>query len=74
MDADGLRPKDLVTILGSESVVPEVLHRKRDLNKTRIAKLSKQFQVSPAVFFPRLHRPAGSLQQHGTTGTQSQAA
>jgi HTH-type transcriptional regulator/antitoxin HigA len=29
----------------------EVLHKKRDLNKTHIEKLSRRFNVSPAVFF-----------------------
>jgi HTH-type transcriptional regulator / antitoxin HigA len=56
MDAHGLRQKDLVPIFGSESVVSEVLYkkRKRDLNKNNknhIEKLSKQFHISPAVFF-----------------------
>jgi len=51
MDANGLRQKDLVPIFGSESIVSEVLHKKRDLNKTHIEKLSKRFNVSPAVFF-----------------------
>ena len=40
MDANDLRQK-------------EVLHKKRELNKTHIEKLSKRFRVSPAVFFPR---------------------
>ncbi len=51
MDANNLRQKDLVPIFGSESIVSEVLHRKRGLNKTHIEKLSKRFHVSPAVFF-----------------------
>jgi HTH-type transcriptional regulator / antitoxin HigA len=51
MDANDLRQKDLVQIFGSESIVSEVLHKKRDLNKTHIEKLSKRFNVSPAVFF-----------------------
>src|SRR5215467_10889445 len=51
MDANGLRQKDLVTIFGSESIVSEVLHKKRDLNKTYIEKLSKRFHISPAAFF-----------------------
>lgn len=51
MDANGLRQKDLVPIFGTESIVSEVLHKKRELNKTHIAKLSKRFQISPAVFF-----------------------
>lgn len=51
MDANGLRQKDLVPIFGSESIVSEVLHKKRDLNKTHIKKLSKRFHISPAAFF-----------------------
>jgi HTH-type transcriptional regulator/antitoxin HigA len=51
MDANCLRQKDLVPIFGSESIVSEVLHKKRNLNKTHIEKLSKRFRVSPAVFF-----------------------
>jgi HTH-type transcriptional regulator/antitoxin HigA len=51
MDANNLRQKDLVSVFGSESIVSEVLHKKRDLNKTHIQKLSKRFHVSPAVFF-----------------------
>jgi HTH-type transcriptional regulator/antitoxin HigA len=51
MDANNLRQKDLVPVFGSESIVSEVLHKKRDLNKTHIEKLSKRFRVSPALFF-----------------------
>jgi HTH-type transcriptional regulator/antitoxin HigA len=51
MDANNLRQRDLAPIFGSESIVSEVLHKKRDLNKTHIEKLSKRFRVSPAVFF-----------------------
>jgi HTH-type transcriptional regulator/antitoxin HigA len=51
MDANDLRQKDLVPIFGSESIVSEVLHKKRELNKIHIEKLSKRFHVSPAVFF-----------------------
>ena len=51
MDANNLRQKDLVPIFGSESIISEVWHKKRQLNKTHIAKLSKRFQVSPSVFF-----------------------
>ena len=39
MEAHDLRQKDLAAIFGSESIVSEVLHRKRDLH------------LSPAVFF-----------------------
>jgi HTH-type transcriptional regulator / antitoxin HigA len=51
MQANELRQKDLVPIFGSESIVSEVLHRKRSLNKSHIEKLSRRFHVSPAVFF-----------------------
>ena len=53
MDANNLRQKDLVPILGSESIVSEALLKKRELNKTHIGKLSKRFHVSPAAFFLR---------------------
>jgi HTH-type transcriptional regulator/antitoxin HigA len=51
MNENDLRQKDLVPIFGAESIVSEVLHKKRTLNKTHIEKLSKRFRVSPAVFF-----------------------
>ena len=51
MDANDLRQKDLAPIFGSESIVSEVLHKKRELNKAHIEKLSKRFNISPAVFF-----------------------
>ena len=51
MDANDLRQKDLVPIFVSESIVSEVLHKKRDLNKSHIEKLSKRFDISPALFF-----------------------
>jgi HTH-type transcriptional regulator / antitoxin HigA len=51
MDANNLRQKDLAPIFGSESVVSEILGKKRDLNKSHIQKLSKRFSVSPAIFF-----------------------
>jgi len=51
MDAHDLRQKDLAPIFGSESIVSEVLRKNRELNKSQIEKLSKRFNVSPAVFF-----------------------
>ena len=51
IDANHLRQKDLVPIFGSESIVSEVLNKKRGLNKNHIEKLSRRFRVSPAVFF-----------------------
>jgi HTH-type transcriptional regulator / antitoxin HigA len=54
MDANDLRQKDLIEVFGSKSVVSEVLHGYRELNKVHIEKLSRRFHVSPAVFFPRV--------------------
>jgi HTH-type transcriptional regulator / antitoxin HigA len=51
MEANNLRQKDLAPMLGSESVVSEVLHGSRRLNRKHIEKLSKRFNVSPALFF-----------------------
>lgn len=51
MEANGLRQKDLASIFGTESIVSEVLRKKRGLNKAHIEKLSKRFGISPAVFF-----------------------
>lgn len=51
MAANNLKQKDLAPLLGSESVVSEVLRGKRELNKGQIERLSKRFDVSPAVFF-----------------------
>jgi HTH-type transcriptional regulator/antitoxin HigA len=51
MEANNLRQRDLVPIFGSEGIISEVLHGKRNLSKTHIQKLSARFHVSPAVFF-----------------------
>jgi HTH-type transcriptional regulator/antitoxin HigA len=51
MAANGLREKDLADDLGGESIVSLVLQEKRQLNRQQMEKLSRRFQVSPAVFF-----------------------
>jgi HTH-type transcriptional regulator / antitoxin HigA len=51
MAANNLRQKDLAGVLGSESIVSEVLSGKRELNKRHIERLSKKFKVSPELFF-----------------------
>jgi HTH-type transcriptional regulator/antitoxin HigA len=51
MESRGLSQKDLASELGVESTVSLVLSRKRKLNVHHIARLSKRFHVSPAVFF-----------------------
>jgi HTH-type transcriptional regulator / antitoxin HigA len=51
MAANGLKQKDLANLLGSESVVSEILSGSRELNKHHIIRLSHRFRVSPALFF-----------------------
>lgn len=51
MAANDLRQKDLAPLLGSESIVSEVLSGKREINKRHIEKLSRRFNVSPELFF-----------------------
>ena len=55
MAANNLKQKDLAPLLGSESIVSEVLSGKRELNKQHIEKLSQRFNVSPALFFSDSH-------------------
>jgi HTH-type transcriptional regulator / antitoxin HigA len=54
IEQNGLRQRDLVPLLGTESVVSEIVNGKRTLSKTNIEKLSYRFRVSPAVFFPHI--------------------
>lgn len=51
MEENGLKQRDLAPILGTQSIVSEVLSGKRALTATYIAKLAAYFHVSPAVFF-----------------------
>jgi HTH-type transcriptional regulator/antitoxin HigA len=51
LTSNGLSQRDLVPELGSESTVSLVLSGRRQLNRDHIARLSKRFHVSPAVFF-----------------------
>jgi HTH-type transcriptional regulator/antitoxin HigA len=48
---NGLSQRDVAPELGSESTVSLVLSGKRQLNRDHIARLSRRFNVSPAVFF-----------------------
>jgi HTH-type transcriptional regulator/antitoxin HigA len=50
MAANGLRQKDLVGIFETASVASEVLKGKRALTTDHIRRLSKRFNVSPAIF------------------------
>lgn len=56
IEQNNLRQKDLVPLLGPESVVSEIVTGKRPLSVTNIKKLSRRFHVSPAIFFPRSER------------------
>jgi HTH-type transcriptional regulator/antitoxin HigA len=51
LDHNRLSQRDIAPELGSESTVSLVLSGKRQLNRDHIARLSRRFNVSPAVFF-----------------------
>lgn len=51
LEWNGLSQRDIAPELGSESTVSLVLSGKRQLNRDHIARLSRRFNVSPAVFF-----------------------
>jgi len=51
MNAQDLKPADMLEIFGTKSVVSEVLSGKRELSKAHIRALSKRFNVSPEIFF-----------------------
>ncbi len=51
LEHNSLSQRDIATELGSESTVSLVLSGKRQLNRDHIARLSRRFHVSPAVFF-----------------------
>ncbi|ERR1700740_2653814 len=51
LEHNGLSQRDISRELGSESTVSLILAGKRQLNRDHIARLSRRFNVSPAVFF-----------------------
>ena len=51
LEQNGLSQRDIAPEFGSESTVSLVLSGKRQLNRDHIARLSRRFNVSPAVFF-----------------------
>ena len=55
LERNGLSQRDIAPELGSESTVSLVLSGKRLLNRDHIARLSRRFNVSPAVFFRGSH-------------------
>ena len=50
MEQRELRQADLVQVMGSRSLVSEVVNGKRGISKTRAKKLEQFFRVSAAVF------------------------
>ncbi len=53
IEQNGLRQKDLVPLLGTETVVSEIVNGKRRLSVPNMIKLGKRFRVSPAIFLPQ---------------------
>src|SRR5271163_1182825 len=51
LERSGLSQREIADDLGGESSVSLVLSGKRQLNRDHIARLSRRFHVSPAVFF-----------------------
>ena len=51
MDEHDHKQIDLADV-APRSVISEILHGKRDLNKNHIARLAHKYNVSPALFFP----------------------
>ena len=51
LERNSLSQRDIAADFGSESTVSLVLSGKRQLNRDHIARLSRRFNVSPAVFF-----------------------
>jgi HTH-type transcriptional regulator/antitoxin HigA len=50
MAANGLKQKDLIGVFETASVASEVLKGKRALTTDHIRRLSKRFNISPAIF------------------------
>jgi HTH-type transcriptional regulator/antitoxin HigA len=50
MEQNNLTQTDLGAVLGSQSIVSEILSGKREMNLRHIRKLAERFRVDPAVF------------------------
>jgi HTH-type transcriptional regulator / antitoxin HigA len=50
MQARGMKPAGLATLIGSKGVASEILSGKRGLSKTNIKRLAEYFRVSPELF------------------------
>ena len=50
VEANHLRPKDLIPVFGSKTAVSDALNGKRPFSKTHIVNLGRRFNISPAAF------------------------
>lgn len=53
LEERNLKQKDLVPIFKTESIVSDILNKKRQLTTRHIEELARFFNFSPAVFFSR---------------------
>jgi HTH-type transcriptional regulator/antitoxin HigA len=51
LEESNLQPKDLASICQSESIILEILDRRRELTASQIKELAAFFHISPAAFF-----------------------
>ena len=51
LEESNLQAKDLASICQSDSIVLDILDRKRELTATQIKELAAFFHISPAAFF-----------------------
>jgi HTH-type transcriptional regulator/antitoxin HigA len=51
LEESNLQPKDLTSICQSESIVLDILNRKRELTVSQIKELAIFFHISPAALF-----------------------
>lgn len=52
MEENNLSQYDLASDFGGQSVVSDVLNKKRKMTREQIERLSRRFGISPATFFP----------------------
>jgi HTH-type transcriptional regulator/antitoxin HigA len=57
MEELGLRQKDLVAIFKTESIVSDILKKRRKLTTRHIQELAEFFHTSPSAFFPLQQKP-----------------
>jgi len=50
MEQQGIKPEDLVAIIGSPSEVSEIVNGRREISKTQAKALAEIFHVDPSLF------------------------